>query len=81
MKSAMTSLSALIIKLQGDGDLAGVKKLLQEKGSIQAELQGDLDRLKSKNIPVDIVFEQGIEVLNLNQVPQPEDPKKPNEKK
>lgn len=81
MKSAMTSLSALIIKLQGDGDLAGVKKLLEEKGSIQAQLQSDLDKLKSKNIPVDIVFEQGIEVLNLNQVPQPEDAPKPKKEK
>ncbi|MEZ4805144.1 MAG: Zn-dependent hydrolase [Bacteroidia bacterium] len=73
MKEAMTSLSALILKLQGDGDLEGVKQLIEEKGSIQPELQKDLDKLKSKNIPVDIVFEQGVEVLNLNQAPT-EDP-------
>ena len=35
MKLAMNSLSALIIKLQGDGDLEGVKKLINEKGMIQ----------------------------------------------
>lgn len=65
MKLAMNSLSALIIKLQGDGDLEGVKKLINEKGMIQAELQKDLDKLKAKNIPVDLVFEQGIHTLEL----------------
>lgn len=66
MKEAMTSLSALIIKLQGDGDIDGVKKLLEEKGKINDELQKDLDRLTTKNIPIDIIFEQGLETLGLN---------------
>ncbi len=65
MKEAMTSLSALIIKLQGDGDKEGVKKLLEDKGKINDELQKDLDRLSTKNIPIDIIFEQGIETLGL----------------
>lgn len=65
MKSAMSSLSSLILQLQGDGDLEAYKKLMQEKGSISAELQKDLDKLKSKNIPIDLVFEQGKEVLKL----------------
>jgi hypothetical protein len=69
MKLAMNSLSALIIKLQGDGDLDGVKKLIAEKGMIQAELQKDLDKLKAKNIPVDLVFEQGIHTLELESNP------------
>jgi hypothetical protein len=51
--------------LQGDGDLEGVKKLISEKGMIQAELQKDLDKLKAKNIPVDLVFEQGIHTLEM----------------
>lgn len=66
MKQAMTELSALILQLQGDGDAQGVQKLVDEKGSIKPELQGDLDRLSAKNIPVDLVFEQGEEVLGLN---------------
>lgn len=65
MQEAMTSLSTLILTLQGDGDYAGVDKLVKEKGVIGAELQSDLDKLKEKNIPVDIVFEQGKEVLGL----------------
>lgn len=65
MKTAVTELSQLILQLQGDGDYAGVDKLVNEKGKIGEELQKDLDRLKSKNIPVDIVFEQGKSVLGL----------------
>ena len=76
MRQAMTSLSSLILKLQGDGDIEGVQKLINEKGSIGPELRKDLDRLTSKNIPVDIVFEQGIEVLDLNRPPIPEEMQK-----
>jgi hypothetical protein len=65
MEEAMTSLSTLILTLQGDGDYAGVDQLVKEKGVVGAELQADLDQLKAKNIPVDIVFEQGKEVLGL----------------
>ena len=65
MQEAMTSLSTLILTLQGDGDYAGVDQLVKEKGMIGTELQADLDKLKEKNIPVDIVFEQGKEVLGL----------------
>lgn len=65
MEVAMTSLSTLILTLQGDGDYEGVGQLLKEKGIVGAELQADLDKLKEKNIPVDIVFEQGKEVLGL----------------
>jgi hypothetical protein len=32
-------------------------------GRIRPELQGDLERLRSKSIPVDITFEQGMQVL------------------
>ena len=62
---AMNDLSALILKLQGDGDYDAVEKLMKEKGSISHQLQKDLDRLVEKNIPVDITFEQGVDVLGL----------------
>lgn len=74
MQKAMNSLSAIILQLQGNGDLEGVKKLITDMGSIRPELQKDLDKLSSKNIPVDVVFEQGIEVLDLN---KPIDPMMP----
>jgi hypothetical protein len=65
LEVAMTELSNLILTLQGNGNYEGVAKLVAEKGIISAELQTDLDKLSAANIPVDVVFEQGIEVLGL----------------
>ncbi len=65
MKEATNSLSALILKLQGEGDTKGVEELLAKMGSISPDLQADLDKLKTKKIPVDIIFEQGKDVLGL----------------
>ena len=62
---AMKDLSNLILTLQGNGDYDGVAKLVAESGIISDELQSDLDRLSSANIPVDVVFEQGTDVLGL----------------
>jgi len=65
MREAMNKLSETILTLQGNGDYEGVQKLVDEKGIISAQLQADLDRLSDKNIPVDIVFEQGAAVLGI----------------
>jgi len=64
-KSAMNALSNLILTLQGNGDKPAVEKLQKEKAIVNADLQADLNRLQKKGIPVDIIFEQGIEVLGL----------------
>jgi hypothetical protein len=55
----MNALSEKILTLQGNGDYEGVGAFQEQYGKISPELQRDLDRLKSKGIPVDIVFEQG----------------------
>lgn len=65
MREAMDALSEKILTLQGNGDYDGVAQLVAEKGKIGPTLQSELDRLSEKNIPVDIVFEQGVEVLGL----------------
>ena len=65
MEIAMTELSKLILTLQGDGNYDGVAKLVAEKGLITPELQADLNRLSESGIPVDVVFEQGVDVLGL----------------
>ncbi|MFT4544284.1 MAG: hypothetical protein ACI9UR_000943 [Bacteroidia bacterium] len=65
MQEAMASLSELILTLQGNGDKEGVLKLMDEMGNVPTDLQLDLDRLKEANIPVDVVFNQGTEVLGL----------------
>jgi len=68
LEAAMTALSEIILTLQGDGDYDGVAALVNEKGKIGAGLQADLDRLSEANIPVDVVFEQGVDVLGLEAV-------------
>ncbi len=63
MQAAMNELSVIILKLQGDGDYEAVAKLMEEKCKIDADLQADLDKLK--DIPVDVVFNQGLKVIGL----------------
>ena len=62
---AMNDLSNLILTLQGNGDKAGVTQIAKEKGIIKPDLQSDLNKLKQKGIPVDIVFDQGADILGL----------------
>ena len=61
----MNDLSRDILVMQGEGDYNAVNQLVAEKGNISGQLQSDLDRLSAKNIPVDVVFEQGLETLGL----------------
>ncbi|HEY4539833.1 MAG TPA: Zn-dependent hydrolase [Faecalibacter sp.] len=65
MEQAMNGLSELILTLQGNGDYEGVKSLMATKGKIGADLQNDLDKINAYNVPVDIKFKQGLEVLGL----------------
>ncbi len=65
MKQAMNELANLILTIQGDGNYNLARDLVGEKGFIRAELQADLNKLRELNIPVDIVFNQGPELLGL----------------
>jgi len=64
-EKSMDQLSNLILTLQGDGDYDAVASLVVEKANIKTVLQSDLDRLAEAGIPIDIVFEQGKDVLGL----------------
>jgi hypothetical protein len=66
MGKAIKQLSALILELQGDGDKARVEKIMAKDGVIKEQLKSDLNRLTEANIPVDVVFNQGLETLGLN---------------
>ncbi|MCF6193959.1 MAG: Zn-dependent hydrolase, partial [Kangiellaceae bacterium] len=65
MTVAMNDLSNLILTLQGDGNYDGAVQLLASKGIITEQLASDLALLEDARIPVDIVFEQGKEILGL----------------
>jgi len=64
-EQAVKELSRKLLTLQGDGDYAAVQAFVRDMGTVGLPLQADLDRLASANIPVDIGFEQGADVLGL----------------
>lgn len=64
-KQAMDSWVALIIKVEGEGDINYATNYNNENGVIRPALQKDLDKINGANIPKDIRFEQGKKVLGL----------------
>ncbi|WP_243042132.1 dipeptidyl-peptidase 3 family protein [Dyella sedimenti] len=65
MTAAMNALSAKLLTIQGDGDYAAAKRLTDSMGNVSPTLAGDLKRLDQASIPVDVTFEQGLDVLGL----------------
>jgi hypothetical protein len=74
MHEAMNALSEKLLSVQGDGDYAQAKQLTDTLGVVGPELAGDLKKLDSAGIPVDIRFEQGLETLGLSQYAVPAAP-------
>ncbi|MEE4196384.1 MAG: Zn-dependent hydrolase [Bacteroidales bacterium] len=67
MQKAMLNLAEEILLIQGDGSYEEAKKLVEEKGYIRDELLEDLYRIQKEHIPKDVVFEQGLDVLGLEE--------------
>jgi hypothetical protein len=65
MRMAVDSLGGLILRLQGNGDYEGVKRFMASHAVLSPTLQSDLGRLRTRGIPVDVVFDQGADVLGL----------------
>ena len=66
-REAMNEWAAYLLKLEGDGDYETATIYLAANGVIKPGLQAELDLLTSKNIPVDIVYDQGVTVLGLTE--------------
>ena len=65
MKDAISSLSNLILTIQGDGDYNRAVAMVEQYAVIDEELKAALKKIEDKDIPVDIIFEQGQQVLGL----------------
>lgn len=65
MAEAVEALAGRILTLQGDGDYDAVTAFVEAYGRMTPALQASLDRLAAAGIPVDVVFEQGTDVLGL----------------
>lgn len=63
MQAAMNAYTETVLRLQGDGDYAGVTAFLPKAGEMDPQLKQDLAGLAGADIPTDIVFKQGMEVL------------------
>jgi hypothetical protein len=64
MQAAVDAFSRKVLTLQGDGDYAGVEAFLPKADQMDPQLKRDLEGLASADIPTDIVFKQGMDVLN-----------------
>jgi hypothetical protein len=64
-KQSIDSWGALILKVQGEGDVAFAESFRKENGGIGEKLQADLDKINSSGIPRDIRFTQGLKTLGL----------------
>lgn len=65
MKSAMEDLTLEIITMQGLGDYEKANEMIEEKGYVGDLLFNDIRKLNTLDIPVDLVFEQGINYIGL----------------
>ncbi|MBN1198895.1 MAG: Zn-dependent hydrolase [Bacteroidales bacterium] len=65
IREVMNEWAAFVLITEGDGNYQQAAEFLEANGLIHPELQAALDLLKSKQIPVDIVYDQGVSMLGL----------------
>jgi len=58
--------AAIVLTFEGDGDYDGAKNYLETNGKLGETLKTDIEKLKTANIPLDILYHQGVDVLGLN---------------
>lgn len=66
MRVALEGWAALVIQTEGEGDYNVARSYAEKYGVVRPDLQKDLDAIKKANIPVDIRYKQGVEVLGLD---------------
>jgi hypothetical protein len=64
-QAAMIKLVEKILTIQGNGDYEAAKAWVEQEGIVKSLLKTDLDRINAANIPVDIVFNKGKQMLEL----------------
>ena len=64
-REAARGWAAIIIAMEGEGDAAAAKAYSDKNGKISNDLQRDLDAIRDANIPRDIIYKQGAQVLGL----------------
>ena len=65
VEAAVDALSEKILTLQGNGDYEAVDAFVTKYAVRTPQLEASLEKLSEQNIPVDIIFNQGVEPLGL----------------
>ncbi len=65
MRQAVNEWSAYILSMEGDGDYNKAVNYMKENGKVRPELEAGIEKLKSVNIPKDVVFDQGKAAIGL----------------
>jgi hypothetical protein len=64
-QQAMKDWAALVLQMEGEGDLNAAIQYNEKNGKAGSKLQADLDKINSAGIPRDIDFKQGKQVLDI----------------
>ena len=62
---AVDEMTARLLMLQGDGDYAGAVTWYESTGTVNEVVRSDVDRLAGHGVAIDVIYEQGLEVLGL----------------
>ena len=65
MKQAVSSLAEMILVIQGDGNYEAASMQVSKNAVLSEILKKDLETINNSKIPVDVVFEQGLNILGL----------------
>jgi hypothetical protein len=65
MRKAVDALAGKILRLQGDGDAEGARRFVPAGGAMPPQLAADVQAIAAADIPTDVVFVQGRQVLGL----------------
>jgi len=65
MRTSVKELATKIIEIEGDGDYSAISDFVNNYSKISPELQIILDKINENEIPKDVYFEQGLDLLNL----------------
>ncbi len=65
MKAAVEKALRKLLLMQGDGNYIVAMELIQRDGSMSASLRKSIERINRANIPVDVIFKQGSDYLDL----------------
>lgn len=64
-EEAMKSWAALILQVEGEGDVKFAEDYSGKNGKVREDLQKDLNMIAQNNIPKDIILNQGLKALGL----------------